>query len=906
MARHVYSFGAGKAMGRASMREVLGGKGAGLHEMTRMGVPVPPGFTISTAVCIHFYENQGAYPQGLEREVARAMAGVEKIMGRRFGDGDNPLLVSVRSGARESMPGMMDTVLNLGLNDDTVAGMIRRAGNARFVYDSYRRFVQMYGDVVLGMKPDKADPHDVFEALLERKKRARGIRDDTGLTAEDLKDLVGQFKREIRRQRGVPFPEDPVEQLWGAIGAVFGSWNNDRAVAYRKLYGIPDDWGTAVNVQTMVFGNRGDTSGTGVAFTRDPASGERRFYGEFLMNAQGEDVVAGIRTPQPISALSGVQRAAYRELQRIGHVLEERYRDMQDMEFTIEEGRLWLLQTRTAKRTGFAAVRIAVDMADKGLITRDEALQRIEPDHLSQLLRPVFDHAAKETAQARGRVLARGLPAGPGAATGRIVFHATDAEARRARGESVILCRVETSPEDIRGIEAAQGILTARGGMTSHAALVARQLGTVCVVGCDGLSVDYRSGEARIGKAVLKEGDWLSLDGNTGEVIQGQLRTHPSDVLRVLLDRNREASASPDYRRFAKLMRWVDEARRLGVKTNADLPEQARISRAFGAEGIGLCRTEHMFFEEQRIHSVREMILADDEEGRRKALDKLLPMQQGDFKAILGIMDKLPVTIRLLDPPLHEFLPHTSADIAALAKVFSIRPRKVREKVEALREANPMLGHRGCRLAISFPEITEMQTKAIFQAACELRKERKDPRPEVMIPLVGSLEEFRAQREIVDRVARDTMKAYGVKVRYAVGTMIELPRACLVADQIAREAQFFSFGTNDLTQTCLGLSRDDAGKFLPRYVAQGLLPEDPFVTIDEPGVGALMALGVERGRSACEDLDVGICGEHGGDPKSVVFCHDLGLDYVSCSPYRVPIAKLAAAQAALRTKGSSE
>ena len=906
MGRHVYSFGAGKAMGRASMREVLGGKGAGLHEMTRMGVPVPPGFTISTAVCTHFYENQGSYPEGLERDVARAMAGVEKIMGRRFGDGDNPLLVSVRSGARESMPGMMDTVLNLGLNDDTVAGMIRRAGNARFVYDSYRRFVQMYGDVVLGMKPDKADPHDVFEALLERKKRARGVRDDTELTAEDLKELVGQFKREVRRQRGVPFPEDPVEQLWGAIGAVFGSWNNDRAVAYRKMYGIPDDWGTAVNVQTMVFGNRGDTSGTGVAFTRDPASGERRFYGEFLMNAQGEDVVAGIRTPQPISALSGVQRTAYRELQRIGHVLEERYRDMQDMEFTIEEGRLWLLQTRTAKRTGFAAVRIAVDMADKGLITRDEALQRIEPDHLSQLLRPVFDHAAKETAQARGRVLARGLPAGPGAATGRIVFHATDAEARRARGESVILCRVETSPEDIRGIEAAQGILTARGGMTSHAALVARQLGTVCVVGCEALSVDYRSGEARIGKAVLKEGDWLSLDGSTGEVIQGQLRTHPSDVLRVLLDRNREASASPDYRRFAKLMRWVDEARRLGVKTNADLPEQARISRAFGAEGIGLCRTEHMFFEEQRIHSVREMILADDEEGRRKALDKLLPMQRGDFKAILGIMDKLPVTIRLLDPPLHEFLPQTSADIAALAKVFSIRPRKVREKVEALREANPMLGHRGCRLAISFPEITEMQTKAIFQAACELRKERKDPRPEVMIPLVGSLEEFRAQREIVDRVAGDTMEAYGVKVRYAVGTMIELPRACLVADQIAREAQFFSFGTNDLTQTCLGLSRDDAGKFLPRYVAQGLLPEDPFVTIDEPGVGALMALGVERGRNAREDLDVGICGEHGGDPKSVVFCHDLGLDYVSCSPYRVPIAKLAAAQAALRTKDSSE
>ena len=903
MARHVYSFGAGKAMGGASMREVLGGKGAGLHEMTRLGVPVPPGFTISTAVCTHFYEHDGTYPEGLEQEVARAMAGVEEIMGRRFGDGGNPLLVSVRSGARESMPGMMDTVLNLGLNDDTVAGMIERTRNPRFVYDSYRRFVQMYGDVVLGMKPDEAEAHDVFETLLARKKKARGVTGDTALAADDLRDLVDEFKDEIRRECGVPFPEDPLEQIWGAIGAVFGSWNNDRAVAYRKMYGIPDDWGTAVNVQTMVFGNMGDTSGTGVAFTRDPATGERRFYGEFLMNAQGEDVVAGIRTPQPISELAGVQRKAHRELQRLAGVLEAHYRDMQDLEFTIEDGRLWLLQTRTGKRTGFAAVRIAVDMADAKLITRDEALQRIEPEHLNQVLRPVFDQAAKERAQARGRVLGQGLPAGPGAATGRIVFHAADAAARRARGENVILCRVETSPEDIRGIEAAQGILTARGGMTSHAALVARQLGTVCVVGCDALSVDYRAGEARLGGAVLKEGDWLSLDGSTGEVIQGQLKTHPSDVLRVLLDRSREAASSPTYRRFAKLMRWVDQTRRLGVKTNADLPEQARLSRDFGAEGIGLCRTEHMFFEAERIHAVREMILADDEEGRRKALAKLLPMQRGDFKAILGIMDKLPVTIRLLDPPLHEFLPQTTADIAALAKVLSIRPKTVREKVEALREANPMLGHRGCRLAISFPEIAEMQVRAIFEAACELRKEGRDPRPEVMIPLVGGLEEFHLQREIVERVARDTMERYGAKVRYAVGTMIELPRACLVADEIAREAQFFSFGTNDLTQTCMGLSRDDAGKFLPHYVAQGILPEDPFVTIDEPGVGRLMALGVEKGRGARPDLDVGICGEHGGDPKSVSFCHDLGLDYVSCSPYRVPIAKLAAARAALRDKG---
>ena len=902
MARRVYSFGGGKAMGRASMRALLGGKGAGLHEMTRLGVPVPPGFTISTSVCTHFYERGRRYPAGLKQEVATALARVEKLMGRRFGDPDNPLLVSVRSGARESMPGMMDTVLNLGLNDRTVAGMIRRTGNPRFVYDSYRRFVQMYGDVVLGMKPDRADSQDVFEALLERRKRARRVRRDTELTADDLRDLAGRFKDEILRQRGAPFPEDPMEQLWGAIGAVLGSWNNDRAAAYRKLYGIPDGWGTAVNVQAMVFGNMGETSGTGVAFTRDPASGEKRFYGEFLMNAQGEDVVAGTRTPQPIRALASVQPTAYRELQGIGRILEEHYRDMQDMEFTIEEGKLWLLQTRTGKRTGFAAVRVAVDMADRGLVTRDEALLRIEPDHLSQLLRPVFDAAAKEKAQAEGRVLARGLPAGPGAAAGRLVFHAADAEGRRAKGESVILCRVETSPEDIRGIEAAEGILTARGGMTSHAALVARQLGTVCVVGCEALSVDYRAGEARIGGVALKEGDWLSLDGSTGEVIQGKLVTLPSDVLRVVLDRNGAAAGSPAYRRFAKLMRWVDEARGLGVKTNADLPEQARISRAFGAEGIGLCRTEHMFFQEQRIHTVREMILADDEEGRRRALDKLLPMQQDDFKAILNIMDKLPVTIRLLDPPLHEFLPQTAADIAGLAKVLSIKPKTLREKVEALREFNPMLGHRGCRLAISFPEITEMQTRAIFRAACELRKQRKDPRPEVMIPLVGGLEEFHAQREIVDRVARDTMERYGVEVRYAVGTMIELPRACLVADRIAREAQFFSFGTNDLTQTCLGLSRDDAGKFLPRYVAQGLLPADPFVSIDEAGVGALMELGVQKGRRSRSDLEVGICGEHGGDPDSVAFCHDLGLDYVSCSPYRVPIAKLAAAQAALRKK----
>jgi len=900
--KRVYSFGAGKAMGGASMRELLGGKGAGLHEMTRMGVPVPPGFTISTEVCTYFYSHGNRYPKGLGNEVQSALRRMEKVMKRGFGDPQDPLLVSVRSGARESMPGMMDTVLNLGLSDDTVAGIIRRTQNPRLAYDSYRRFVQMYGDVVLGLKPEDKDERDPFELILEQKKETRGVWDDTELTVDDLEDLVDRFKAEIQRRTGTPFPADPFEQLWGAIGAVFGSWNNARAIAYREMYGIPQSWGTAVNVQAMVFGNMGNSSGTGVAFTRSPSSGEKRFYGEFLINAQGEDVVAGIRTPEPIEELKRVMPKAYRELQRIARILEGRYKDMQDIEFTIEDGKLWMLQTRTGKRTGFAAVRIAVDMVDSGIISKQEALLRIEPDHLNQLLRPIFDETDKERAGTDGRVLGTGLPAGPGAATGKVVFHASDAEQWRDRGESVILCRVETSPEDIRGIEAAQGILTARGGMTSHAALVARQMGKVCIVGCETLTVDYRAREAHIGNITLREGDWASLDGTSGEVIQGQLKTLPSDVLRVILGKEAEAKRSPLYRRFAKLMRWVDETRQLGVRTNADLPDQAQITRDFGAEGIGLCRTEHMFFTEKRIDAVREMILADDREGRRKALEKLLPIQKGDFKAILDIMGKLPVTIRLLDPPLHEFLPKTEADIADLADAFGVPPERLQEKVESLHEFNPMLGHRGCRLGIAFPEITEMQTRAIFQAACELRQQRKDPYPEVMIPLVGSLEEFHAQREIVERVAQETMQEYGVKVRYMIGTMIELPRACLVADHIAREAEFFSFGTNDLTQTCLGLSRDDAGKFLPQYIEQGLLPEDPFVSIDEPGVGALMELAIQKGKKTRKDLELGICGEHGGDPKSVRFCHELGLDYVSCSPYRVPIAKLAAARAALMKK----
>ncbi|MFQ5849056.1 MAG: pyruvate, phosphate dikinase [Candidatus Binatia bacterium] len=900
--KSVYSFGGGRAEGKAIMRDLLGGKGAGLHEMTRMGVAVPPGFTITADVCTYYYSHGRRYPRVLEKEVINALRRVEKLMGKGFGDPKNPLLVSVRSGARESMPGMMDTVLNLGLNDQTVQGLMTRTRNPRFAFDSYRRFVQMYAHVVLGLKPRERHERDPFELILERKKEMRGVRFDTELTAEDLEHLVGEYKAEIKMRLGKDFPEDPVEQLWAAIGAVFGSWNNDRAIAYRELYSIPHTWGTAVNIQAMVFGNMGEDCATGVAFTRNPATGEKRLYGEFLVNAQGEDVVAGIRTPRPITELRDVMPRVHSELQRLCKILERRYQEMQDLEFTIEDGKLWMLQTRTGKRTGFAAVRIAVDMVEERIISKREALLRIEPDHLNQLLRPIFDYEDKQQANKEGRVLARGLPAGPGAATGRIVLHAEDAEGWRRQGERVILCRIETSPEDIRGIDAAEGIITARGGMTSHAALVARQMGKVCVVGCEALNVDTPAREVRVRDTVLREGDWVSVDGTSGEVIRGEIKTLPSDVLGVLIERRLAPKDSRVYEQFSKLMKWADEAREIGVRTNADQPSQAEVTMAFGAEGIGLCRTEHMFFEGGRIGAVREMILAEDEIGRRRALDKLLPIQKGDFKGILKVMGKLPVTIRTLDPPLHEFLPKTERAITDLARVMSIPVETLKEKVESLKEFNPMLGHRGCRMGISFPEITEMQARAIFQAACELRQEGQDPFPEVMIPLVGSREEFRAQKDIVDRVARETMQAYGVKVRYLIGTMIELPRACLVADQIAQEAEFFSFGTNDLTQTCLGLSRDDAGKFLPSYVAQGLFSEDPFVTIDRDGVGALMRVAVEKGRKVRRDIELGICGEHAGDPESVIFCHEIGLDYVSCSPYRVPIARLAAAQAALRNK----
>ena len=898
----IYFFGNGKADGTAKMRELLGGKGAGLHEMTRIGIPVPPGFTITTEICKYYYDHERRYPKDLEAQINVALGRMEKILGRRFGDPEKPLLVSVRSGARESMPGMMDTVLNLGLNDRTVEGLIRQTKNPRFAFDAYRRFIHMYADVVLGLKRNSGDHSDPLENILEDTKKNRGVRFDTDLDARDLEKIVTEYKAEVKNVLGQEFPEDPAEQLWGAIGAVFGSWNNDRAIKYRELYHIPDSWGTAVNVQAMVFGNLGDNCATGVAFTRDPSTGDKRFYGEFLINAQGEDVVAGIRTPKPIAELGEIMPKAAAELHRVSKSLEKHYRDMQDIEFTIEDGRLWMLQTRTGKRTGFAAVRIAVDMVEERIIDKKEALLRIEPDQLNHLLRPIFDQSEKERAQKTGRLLGKGLPAGPGAATGRVVFHSEDAVEWKKRGERVVLCRIETSPDDIRGMDAAQGILTARGGMTSHAALVARQMGKVCVAGCEALHIDYAGRTLKVEQSELKEGDWISIDGGTGEVFSGEIPTLPSEVLQVLLAGSLDPKNSRIYGQFAKLMKWADDVRALGVRTNADQPDQAAIAKAFGSEGIGLCRTEHMFFQGDRIQAVREMILADDETGRRRALAKLLPMQKEDFKRILEIMGSLPVTIRTLDPPLHEFLPKHDQEVIELAEVMGVPVEVLRDKVNVLQEFNPMLGHRGCRLGISYPEITEMQAQAIFEAACELRREGKNPFPEVMIPLVGSRQELHEQRLIVERIARETQDSYGVKVHFSIGTMIELPRACMVADQIADEAEFFSFGTNDLTQTCLGLSRDDAGKFLPTYVLNGLLPQDPFVSIDREGVGALMRIAVAKGRKKRRDLEMGICGEHGGDPKSVAFCHEIGLNYVSCSPYRVPIAKLAAAQAALTQK----
>ena len=902
MKKYVYFFGNGKAEGRADMKDLLGGKGANLAEMTNLGIPVPAGFTISTEVCTYYYQHNYTYPEGLEDQVMEALRKTEEAMGAKFGDPENPLLVSVRSGARVSMPGMMDTVLNLGLNDETVQGLIKKTNNPRFGYDSYRRFVQMYGDVVLGLKPESEAEIDPFEKILEEKKKARGVQYDTELTADDLKELVVEFKQLIKEKTGQDFPEDPMDQLWGAIGAVFRSWDNERAKVYRKLNNIPDEWGTAVNVVSMVFGNMGDDSGTGVAFSRDPATGEKRLYGEFLINAQGEDVVAGIRTPIPIEKLADIMPDVYKELEGIAEKLERHYRDMQDMEFTIQKGKLWMLQTRVGKRTGFAAFRIAVDMVEEGLITKEEALLRVEPDQLNQLLRPIFNAEEKKQAIAEGRLLAKGLNAGPGAASGRVVFSATDAVEWAKKGDPVILVRIETSPEDIKGMSAAVGILTARGGMTSHAALVGRQMGKVCIVGAESLVIDYKAKEFRVGGKVVKEGDWISIDGTTGEVIEGKISTKPSEVLQVLLEKTLKPEESRTYHTYEQMMKWADEFRRLGVRTNADQPDQAATAIAFGAEGIGLCRTEHMFFGGDRIKAVREMIIADTPDDRRKALAKLLPMQREDFIGIFKVMEDRPVTIRTLDPPLHEFLPHTDKELQELADDLGVPFQKIKERVESLKEFNPMLGHRGCRLGITYPEITEMQAQAILEAACEVKKQGIDVKPEIMIPLVSHVNELKEQEKVVRDVAKKVFEKYGFEVDYKVGTMIEVPRAAVRADQIATVAEFFSFGTNDLTQTTFAMSRDDSGKFIPFYLEHEILPYDPFQSIDEEGVGVLMDWGVKRGRETRNDLKVGICGEHGGDPQSVEFCHRINLDYVSASPYRVPIARLAAAQAALKEK----
>jgi pyruvate,orthophosphate dikinase len=884
MAKWVYTFGDGKAEGGAEMRDLLGGKGANLAEMASLGLPVPPGFTITTEVCTYFYQHDKRYPADLKQQVEAALDYVGKVAGKRFGDRADPLLVSVRSGARASMPGMMDTVLNLGLNDETVDALAEKAADRRFAYDSYRRFIAMYCNVVLGME------HHHFEEILQDYKDRNGYGLDTDLDADDWAKIVARYKKGVQAELGRPFPQDPHEQLWGAIGAVFGSWMNARAITYRRLHNLPESWGTAVNVQAMVFGNMGDTSATGVAFTRNPSTGENQLYGEFLINAQGEDVVAGIRTPQEISEAARVAAKsdkpsmetampeAFAELLRIYARLERHYRDMQDLEFTVEKGKLWMLQTRSGKRTAKAALKIAVELAQDGLISQEEAITRVDPAALDQLLHPTIDPKAER------KILATGLPASPGAASGEIVFSSDEAEALKGQGRKVILVRIETSPEDIHGMHAAEGILTTRGGMTSHAAVVARGMGKPCVSGAGVIRVDYAAQTLSAADVTLKKGEMLTIDGTTGQVLVGRVpMTEP------------ELSGE-----FAMLMSWADAARRLKVRANADTPKDARVAMKFGTEGIGLCRTEHMFFEENRIVAVREMILADDEAGRRAALAKLLPMQRGDFVELFEIMGGLPVTIRLLDPPLHEFLPHTEEEIAAVATAMGADPKKLADRARQLHEVNPMLGFRGCRIAIAFPEIAEMQARAIFEAAVESgRKTGEKVVPEVMVPLIASKAEFDIVKERIDAAAAAVAAETGERVDYQVGTMIELPRAALLAGDIAETAEFFSFGTNDLTQTTFGISRDDAASFLGPYTEKGILPVDPFVSLDREGVGELVRIAVERGRKTKNNLKLGICGEHGGDPASIAFCHEVGLDYVSCSPFRVPIARLAAAQAAL-------
>lgn len=900
----MYTFGDKRAEGNAKMKELLGGKGANLAEMNLIGVPVPPGFTITTEVCNEYYTTgKEAAIEKIRPEVEAGVRFVEEIMGTRFGDNENPCLLSVRSGARASMPGMMDTVLNLGLNDAAVEGIARKTGNERFAWDSYRRFVQMFGDVVLGMKPASKEDEDPFEVIIEQMKEEKGVHNDNDLTTDDLKEMVRHFKAAVKEGTGKDFPADPWEQLWGSVMAVFNSWGNDRAVYYRKLNNIPAEWGTAVNVQAMVFGNMGDSSATGVAFTRDAATGEDLFNGEYLVNAQGEDVVAGIRTPQQITKegsqrwaelakVSEADRAAkfpsleeampslYHELLETQQKLEDHYRDMQDLEFTIQEGKLWLLQTRNGKRTGAAMVKIAMDMLREGKLTEKEALLRMEPNKLDELLHPVFDQGALN----RANSIAQGLPASPGAATGQVVFHADEAEEWVAKGHKVILVRVETSPEDLKGMNVAEGILTARGGMTSHAAVVARGMGKCCVSGAGALKISYKERTLTVGDVVMKEGDWMSLNGSTGDVYEGKIDT-------------RDPELSGD---FGSLMELADKHARMYVRTNADTPHDAQVARDFGAKGIGLCRTEHMFFGGDKIIAMREMILAKDEMGRRKALEKLLPIQREDFEGIFEAMHDLPVTVRLLDPPLHEFVPHDEKGQQEMAEVIGVSVEEVKATVESLSEFNPMLGHRGCRLGNTYPEISEMQSRAIIEAALNLKAKGVRAIPEIMIPLTGTLEEMKMQEDIVRSTAEKVIEERGERIEYLVGTMIEIPRAALTADKIAESAEFFSFGTNDLTQMAFGYSRDDAGKFLKVYLDNGILKHDPFQVLDQEGVGQLVEMACERGRKTRPDIKLGICGEHGGEPSSVEFCHRTGLDYVSCSPFRVPIARLAAAQANVR------
>jgi pyruvate,orthophosphate dikinase len=899
--RMIYYFGADRCDGDGTMKAIIGGKGANLAQMTKIGLPVPPGFTITTQMCIDYYTSGKKFPKGLEEDIAHYVKMLEKETGKKFGDPANALLVSVRSGARDSMPGMMDTILNLGLNDKTVEGLKKATGNGRFAFDSYRRFIQMYGDVVMGVQKRHENEHDPFEEVMEKVKHQAHVEEDTALTEDHLKDLISRFQKLIKERTGKTFPQDPFEQLIGAITAVFGSWMNERAIIYRRKYKIPDEWGTAVNVQSMVFGNMGDDCATGVAFTRDPATGEDVFYGEYLVNAQGEDVVAGVRTPKPVVEMAHDTEfaATYKQLEKVREKLEKKFGDVQDFEFTVEKKKLDMLQTRHGKRTALAYVKIALDMVKQKLMTPEHAIQSADPDALSQLLAPIFDRADYEKAKKAGRVLTTGLAAGPGAATGQLVFSAAKAEELAEKGKKVVLARVETSPEDLRGMIAAEGILTSRGGVSSHAALVARQMGKVCVAGAGAISIDYHKGTLVCGSTTLKEGDDISINGSTGEVFSGAIKTADSELKQVLVTNTMKPEDSDVYQYYAFIMKLADKYRKLGIRTNADTPEQVRHAIAFGAEGIGLTRTEHMFFEGNRIDAMREMILAETLDARRAALAKLLPYQRDDFEGIFRALDGRPATIRFLDPPLHEFVPHDEKAQADLAKKLKLSVEVVHRRVEALHEFNPMLGHRGCRLGVSYPEISEMQARAVFEAAAKVQKAGIKVKPEIMIPLVGFKKELDNQLEIVHATAAQVAKETGVKVKYLVGTMIEIPRGALTADEIAESAEFFSFGTNDLTQTCLGMSRDDMGSFLQKYTDLGIFKANPFASIDTTGVGSLMQTAVEKGRKTRPDIKLGICGEHGGDPHSVLFCHHLGLDYVSCSPFRLPVARLAAAQAAL-------